>query len=129
MEDEFADLSAFQISPEDQARIAAIQRAESAKPESPWRKRRAEPFVQITHSDAVAGYMALGVPTALVWYALLYREWAEKRSTVRVPTALLRSWHLRRWVWARALARLEAGGLIEVERRRGRAAKVTIVRR
>jgi hypothetical protein len=87
MEDEFADLSAFQISPEDQARIAAIQRAESAKPESPWRKRRAEPFVQITHSDAVAGYMALGVPTALVWYALLYREWAEKRGTVRVPTA------------------------------------------
>jgi hypothetical protein len=130
MEDEFVDLSAFQISPEDQARIAAIQRDEAAKRKGAVSRRRRQDdlFVQITHRDAVAGFMALGCPFALVWCALLYREWAEKRGTVRLPTALLRSWGINRWSWGRALARLEKAGLVTVERRPGQAARVTLVR-
>jgi hypothetical protein len=130
MEDEFIELSAFQISPEDQARIAAIQRDETAKRKGavPRHRRQDDLFVQITHRDAIAGFAALDCPFALVWCALLYREWAEKRSTVRLPTALLRSWGINRWTWGRALARLERAKLITVERRPGQAARVTLVR-
>lgn len=129
MEDEFIDLSAFQISPEDQAKIAAIQRDEAAKRKGAIRRRRQDDlFVQITHQDAIAGFAALDCPFALVWCALLYREWAEKRSTVRLPTALLRSWGINRWTWGRALAHLEEAELVTVERRPGRAARVTLVR-
>jgi len=60
MEDEFIDLSAFQISPEDQAKIAAIQRDEAAKRKGAIRRRRQDDlFVQITHQDAIAGFAAL----------------------------------------------------------------------
>jgi hypothetical protein len=72
MEDEFIDLSAFQISPEDQAKIAAIQRDEAAKRKGAIRRRRQDDlFVQITHQDAIAGFAALDCPFALVWCALL----------------------------------------------------------
>jgi hypothetical protein len=123
MENEFDDLTAFQISPEDLEKIAAIQRAELTKPP---RKRR-EPFALITHTDAVAGFKALRNLGALVWYALCYRAWAEKSRTVRLPTKLLQSWGVHQKPRSRAIARLERAGLIRVERAPGRAARVTLL--
>jgi hypothetical protein len=77
----------------------------------PAKKRKGEPFLLLTHRDAVRGFMALESPKALVWYAVLYRTWAEKSKTVRLPTKLLRSWGVDRWTWWRALIRLEQAGL------------------
>jgi hypothetical protein len=92
------------------------------------KKRKDEPFLLLTHRDAVRGFLALGSPKALVWYALLYRVWAEKVKTIRVPTKLLRSWGVGRWTWSRALRELEQAGLIKIyERRHGCAAKVTLL--
>jgi len=71
MEDEFIDLSAFQISPEDQAKIAAIQRDEAAKRKGAIRRRRQDDlFVQITHQDAIAGFASTAGPgdeRSLAW--------------------------------------------------------------
>jgi hypothetical protein len=92
------------------------------------KKRKGEPFLLLTHRDAVRGFMALGIPRALVWYALLYRVWAEKSKTVRVPTKLLRAWGVERRNWSRALTRLEQADLIRIdERRHGNAARVTLL--
>jgi hypothetical protein len=101
---------------------------ETIEPKAPAKKRHGgEPFLLLTHRDAVRGFLAVKNPHALVWYALLYRSWAEKAQTVRVPTKLLRSWGLERRVWARALVRLEWAGVIRVERRSGTAARVTLL--
>ena len=97
-------------------------------PAKPKRKK-AEPFTMIAHTDAAKGFAALGCLAALVWYGLLHREWAERRRTVRLPTALLRSWGVDRWAWGRALVHLERAGLITVERRPGCAPEVTLLRR
>jgi hypothetical protein len=84
-------------------------------------ERQKNRFVQLTHADAVAGFKALNCPVALVWYALLYRAWAEKSDAVKVPTTLLRSWGVHRLTWIRAVNRLERAGLIQTQRQRGRA--------
>jgi hypothetical protein len=85
-------------------------------------------FVKLTPADAVAGFKALGCIKALVWYALLFRAWTEKSDTVRVPTALLRSWGVNRKTWARALTRLERAGLIQTERRHGKSVVCRLLR-
>jgi hypothetical protein len=101
---------------------------ETIEPGGPAKKHKGEPFLLLTHRDAVRGFLALGSPKALVWYAVLYRAWAEKSKTVRVPTKLLRSWGVGRWNWSRALVQLEQAGLIQIdERRHGGAAKVTLL--
>src|SRR5262245_40867164 len=88
--------------------------------------RKQEPFLLLTHRDAVRGFF--GKPQALVWYALLYRVWAEKSKTVRVPTKLLCSWGVSRWARWRALTRLEQAGLIQIyECRPGQTARVTLM--
>jgi hypothetical protein len=95
----------------------------------PAKKRKGEPFLLLTHRDAVRGFLAAkSSEGALVWYALLYRVWAKKSKTIRIPTKLLRSWGLSRWSWSRALVRFEQAGLIRIEeRRKGGAAKVTLL--
>ena len=95
----------------------------------PKSRKHGDAFVLINHKDAVAGFSALGCPAALVWCALIYQAWKEKSDTIRVPTALLRSWGVSRSVWHRALARLHRRGLIEVEFKTGSAAKVTLLYR
>ena len=127
MENEFDDLTAFQISPEDLEKIAAVKRAESTKPKTAKHKRQTMAFVQLTHVDAVAGFKALRNSGSLVWYALLYRAWIEKSRTVRLPTKLLQSWGVLRGTRSRAITRLERAGLIRVERGAGKAARVTLL--
>jgi hypothetical protein len=97
---------------------------------TPKRRKQCDAFVMLSHRDAVAGFSALGCPAALVWCALIFRAWEVKSNTIRVPTALLRSWGVSRWAWQRALAKLDRRGLIRIDEfKPGRAAQVTLLLR
>jgi hypothetical protein len=90
------------------------------------RQKRSDAFIVLPLAEAAAEFNALKCPTTLVWVALRYERWRQKGNTIRLPTALLRSWGLKsRTARARALARIERAGLVRVERRPGRAARVT----
>jgi hypothetical protein len=66
--------------------------------------RQKDLFVKLPVAETVAVFTALGCPVALVWYALNFRKWAEKSDTIRMPTALLRSWGVKRKTWLGTLA-------------------------
>lgn len=71
---------------------------------------------------------AAGLPGAAfkVAVALAHQAAIEKANTVKPPTALLRRFGVRRGPEDRALRRLEALGLIAVERHQGRRPRVTL---
>jgi hypothetical protein len=92
------------------------------------RKRDYDAFIMLNHKDAVAGFSTIGCPAALVWCALIYQAWKNKSNAIRVPTALLRSWGVSRWTWARTLTKLDRGGLIRIdELKPGKAARITLL--
>jgi hypothetical protein len=92
---------------------------------APRRQKSNNAFVLLSLKKIPTEFNALKCPTALVWIALQYERWRLKSNTVRLPTALLGSWGLDRFVWMRSLTRIERAGLARVDRRRGRAARVT----
>ena len=89
------------------------------------RRKRSDAFIVLPLAEAAAEFTAIKCPTTLVWIALRYERWRQKGNTIRLPTALLRLWGLSRFAWARALIHLERVGLLRVDRRQGRAPRVT----
>jgi hypothetical protein len=89
------------------------------------RPKRSGAFIVLPLAKAAAEFTAMKCPTALVWIALQYERWRRKGDTIPLPTALLRSWGLNRFVWMRALTRIERAGLVHVDRHSGGAARVT----
>jgi hypothetical protein len=89
------------------------------------RRKRSDAFIVLPLAEAAAEFSALKCPTILVWLALRYERWRLKSSTIRLPTVLLRSLGLNRFAWMRALTHIERAGLARVDRRQGRAARVT----
>jgi hypothetical protein len=93
------------------------------------KRKMTRAFVRLNLDEAAAGLKALGATAVLVWYALLYRAWAEKRDTVAVPTTLLGSWGLDRSARWRALTRLARAGLVRLEPQgAGKTSKATLLR-
>jgi DNA-binding GntR family transcriptional regulator len=61
----------------------------------------------------------------LIW--LVHLAWKSESTTVCLSNAALASYGVSRETKRRALAKLEAAGLIKVERRPGRATIVTLL--
>jgi hypothetical protein len=107
-------------------RIAVEELDTGVKP-SKVRRREADLFIKVPLQWAAAAAKATRTPKALVWVLLLHMAWRAKSSSFTCPNGLLKRHGVRREAKRRALAELEAAGLIAVQRHRCRAPIVTLI--
>lgn len=98
----------------------------SPPPRKP-RRRKTEPFVQLTLKLAAAAAKAAGGQRLFVLLWILYRGWKEKSDTVLVSNDALSEYGISRMTKYRALKNFEAAGLIRVDRPESRNPTVTIL--
>ena len=91
------------------------------------KRRKEPPFVKVPLWWAAEATKATKTPKALVCIELLHRAWKAKSSTFSLPNGRLSKNGVSREIKRRALRDLEAAGLITVERRHGKTARVTLV--
>jgi hypothetical protein len=91
------------------------------------RRQQLDPFVKVPLRWAVAAAGATKTPKALVWLVLLHEAWKAKGAPFSLSNARFARNGVSRETKRRALAKLEASGLITVERRHGRAPVVTLI--
>jgi hypothetical protein len=91
------------------------------------RRREADLFIKVPLQWAAAAAKATKTSKALVWLLLRHMAWQTKSSTFPFPNGMLRRHGVTRETKRRALAELEAAGLISVRRRHGRASIVTLI--
>ena len=103
-------------------RIAVETVKSDAKP-----TRRANLFAQVPLDWAAAAAKATKTPRAMVWVLLQHMAWQNDRAAFPLSNAVLVKYGVSREIKRRALAALEAAGLIVVERRHGRAPVVTLI--
>ena len=89
--------------------------------------RRQEPFAMVPLAWAASAAKATRTRKALVWILLLHTAWRTKSATFPLSNAGLAKSGVSREIKRRALAELEAAGLIVVERAPGRAPRVTML--
>jgi len=63
----------------------------------------------------------------MVWVWLLHLAWATRNNTFRLPNERLQVRGVSRHAKHRALRRLEAAGLIQISRERGKSPIVTLL--
>jgi hypothetical protein len=90
-------------------------------------KSKKDPFVRLPLWFAVEAAKATKTPAALVWVELVYQSWKAKSLTFPLSNGRLKKAGVSREIKRRALRDLERAGLIMVERRHGRAPRVTLV--
>jgi hypothetical protein len=91
------------------------------------KRKKAEPFVRVPLWWAAAATKATKTPAALVCIHLLYASWKAKSLTFPLSNGRLKQSGVSREVKRRVLRDLEVAGLIVVERRHGKAPRVTLV--
>jgi hypothetical protein len=91
------------------------------------RRHRANSFAQVPLGWAAAAAKATKTPRAMVWVLLQHMAWQNDRAAFSLSNAALAKYGVSREVKRRALAALEAAGLIRVERQHGRAPFVTLI--
>ena len=91
------------------------------------RQREADLFVKVPLKWASAGVRALDVPQAFILIWLQHLAWKNKSATFPVPNAALARYGITRGMKRWALPKLEAAGLIKIERQSGRAMVVTLL--
>jgi hypothetical protein len=89
------------------------------------RRQKVDPFAKVPLRWATAAAKATRTPKALVWVLLLHEVWKTKGAPFPLSNERLSRYGVTRETKRRALAEMEAAGLITVERRRGRAPVVT----
>lgn len=105
----------------DSIRLCADMRAAAETPSDKPTKRKprareTEPFVHMSLQDFLAGYDVLGSKGELaVWVFILHRWRITEPEPVAVTNAALSGWGVSRWTKYRAIEKLAAAGLIEVE--------------
>ena len=88
---------------------------------------RRQRFAQVDLVTTAKALKALGCPAAMVWVAIVYRVWAEKKNTVVLSTQMLIEFGVGRMTKYRALKRLEAARLIRVKWRAKKNPIVTVL--
>ena len=122
------DIEALQLTQEAFAELAAIRKEPGAPTKHKGaRHQSTERYVQITETGA-KGFEALGSSMALVWFEILYRVWKDKKVTIVLPNGSLAAMGVSRWVKARAVARLERAGWIQVKRTPRKSTQVTLLK-
>jgi hypothetical protein len=100
---------------------------ETVKSDVKPNRRRANSFAQVPLDWAAAAAKATKTPRAMVLVLLHHMAWQNDGAPFPLSNALLAKHGVSREVKRRALAALEAAGLIVVERWHGRAPVVTVV--
>jgi hypothetical protein len=90
-------------------------------------KKKTDPFVQVPLWWITEATRLTRTPGALVCIHLLYAAWKAKSLTFTLSNGRLKKCGVNRETKRRVLRDLEAGGLIKVERRPGRAPVVTLL--
>jgi hypothetical protein len=85
-------------------------------PRQQKQQKHTDRFVKVPLTWAERCAKATGTGQAYVWIWLLHRSWEEKSKTFPLPNGRLHQVGVSRDVKRRALAKLEAAGLIKVER-------------
>jgi hypothetical protein len=93
---------------------------------APAKRKKRDPFVKVPLQSAAAAAKATGGQRFMVWLYLLHRSWFEKRTTVSLPNGALRKYGISRDIKRKALADLEAVGLVQVDRRPHKNPRVTL---
>ena len=91
------------------------------------RRREADLFSKMPLQWSNAATRAIGSRQCFVLIWLVHLAWKSKSITVSLSNAALARYGVSRETKRRALAKLEAAGLIKVERRLGRATIVTLL--
>jgi hypothetical protein len=99
------------------------------KASAPRRRNKAhkETFVKVPLWWFEQATRATKTPQAFVAVWLLHRSWKAKSTTFPVSNSHLGERGADRRIKRRALANLEKAGLITIERRNGRAPRVTLI--
>ena len=94
---------------------------------APAKRHRTKSFAKVPLAWAAAAAKATRTPQAIVWVWLHYTAWKTKSASVRVSNAELARYGVNRGMKRRALAALEASGLITVKRRHAMSPVVTLI--
>jgi hypothetical protein len=108
-------------------RIIAVEELDTGVKPSKARRREAGLFIRVPLKRAEEVCKAVGVQNAFVWVLLLHMAFVKRSSTFPCSNTLMRMFGIRREMKRRALAKLEAAGLITVQRHRCRAPLVTLI--
>jgi hypothetical protein len=100
---------------------------ETIKPDAKPIRQRTDTFSKVPLGWAAAAAKATKTPRAMVWVLLQHLAWQNDRAAFPLSNAVLVKYGVSREIKRRALAALEAAGLIVVERRHGRAPIVTLI--
>ena len=90
-------------------------------------KAKRDAFVQVPLWWAEQAAQATRTPQAMVWLWLLHLSWKEHSPTFKLPNERLAVRGVSRSAKTRALHNLEAAGLIQVARARGKSPTVTLL--
>ncbi|WP_426609322.1 hypothetical protein [Bradyrhizobium sp. McL0616] len=93
----------------------------------PSRARKRDTFVQVPLWWAEQAAAATRTPQAMVWIWLLHLSWREHNATFKLPNERLATRGVSHDAKRRALHKLEAAGLIQVTRERGKSPMVTLL--
>jgi hypothetical protein len=110
-----------------QGRRIEIETIEAGVAAPKTRRRQPNSFAKVPLDWATAAARATRTPQAMVWIMLHHMAWQTGCTAFPLSNAVLAKYGVNREVKRRALKALEASGLIQVERRHGRAPVVTLV--
>jgi len=115
------DLKRFVTKPREKVEVAAEAQSNKAQ------QREVDLFAKMPLTWSAVGTEALGSRQSFILVWLQYLAWKHKNLTFPVSNVPLARYGINRWMKYRALAKLEAAGLIKVEYGPGRATIVTLL--
>jgi hypothetical protein len=93
----------------------------------PVKRRWTRAFALMPLKETASMFRAMSQPKAMVATVLRYQAWKAKGRSFALSNALLAKYGVHRNSKYRAIAELEAAGLIQVERRGKRAPIITLL--
>ena len=105
----------------------AKQRRAELEAAAPVKREKTEPFAMLRLKRAAAAYAAMNCPKAMVWAWLMHETRKTGKATVTMPNGALAKLGVSRKVKSLALRRLEAAGLITIERPSRKTPVVTLL--
>jgi hypothetical protein len=99
-----------------------VELGETIQPPGPKvRRHRNDTFVMMWRDQIVAIAKAFETPQVVVVWMILYEHWVNKGRPFTLSNAKLTACGVSRFAKGRALANLEAAGLIAIDQKPGRA--------
>jgi hypothetical protein len=91
------------------------------------KRKEAKPFARVPLAWAARAAIAMNCPRAFVLVWLQYQSWRRQSLRIAVPNETLARYGIDRRTKSRALRRLAAGGLIDLEQRPRKTPFATLI--